>query len=71
MFSDSVAKGFRLVTIPIVIYEFLTVINELLREEKDERRRRLFAILMDRFPQLLRDLEIEVECIKLSSDDVE
>ena len=40
IFETLIDEGYELVTSTIVIYEFLKVIDELIREEKSEERRK-------------------------------
>ncbi len=69
-FLELVERGYKLVTCTIVIYEFLKVIDELIVEEKDSRRKELYMRLKNRFPGLLEDLEIEILDHKIDVSDI-
>jgi len=55
-----VEERYELYVSPIVIYEFIKVLDELIIQEKNEERRRLYQKLKNRLPSLLRDLEVGI-----------
>jgi len=69
-FLKLIEDGYRLVTCTIVVYEFLKVIDELIAEEKDPRRRKLYIKLKNRFPSLLEDLDIEILSHRISAQEI-
>jgi len=69
-FLKLIKSGYKLVTCTIVIYEFLKVIDELIAEEKDPKRKKLYIKLKDRFSDLLESLDIEILSHKLSTHEI-
>lgn len=70
-FLELIEKGYRLVTCIIVIYEFLKVIDELIAVEKKLDRKNLYVGLKERFPILLRELDIDIIAHKFSISDIQ
>ncbi len=60
IFMRLVEERYELYVSPIVIYEFIKVLDELIIQEKNEERRRLYQKLKNRLPSLLRDLEVGI-----------
>jgi len=60
VFEKLIDQGYTLCISPLVIYEFVKVIDELIIEEKNEKRRKLYERLRERLPSLVRDLEVKI-----------
>ena len=71
VFERLIDEGYNLCMSPIVIYEFVKVLDELILEEQSEERRRLYQKLRDRLPSLLRDLEVEILPHELTYEELE
>ncbi len=71
VFEKLIDMGYNLCTSPLIIYEFVKVIDELVIEEKNEERRKLYKRLRRRLPFLLRDLEIEIIPHELTYTELE
>lgn len=71
IFENLIDKGYELVTSTIVIYEFIKVIDELIREEKSEEKKKLYLRIKNRFPKLLKELNVKILSHNLSYKDVE
>jgi len=71
VFEKLIDMGYDLCISPLVIYEFVKVIDELIIEEKNEERKKLYERLKRRLPSLLRDLEIEIIPHELTYTELE
>ena len=71
MFERLVDEGYNLCISPIVIYEFVKVLDELIAEEQNEKRKRLYQKLRSRLPSLLRDLEVKIIPHELTYEELE
>ncbi|MHA1664676.1 MAG: type II toxin-antitoxin system VapC family toxin [Candidatus Njordarchaeales archaeon] len=60
----------QLVTSTIVIYEFIKITEELIFNERNEARKKLYIRLKQRFPILLKELEISVLSHLLKNNDI-
>ena len=67
---DAILNGYKLITNTIVIYEFMSALDERMMEERNEGRRRIYHMLKNRFFQLLRELGIEVCSTELRPEDL-
>ena len=68
---ELIDRNYVLCTSPIVIYEFVKVIDELIIEERNEKRKKLYLRLKERLPALLRELEIKILPHELTHAEVE
>jgi len=71
VFRELIDRNYVLCTSPIVIYEFVKVIDELIIEEQNEKRKKLYLRLKERLPALLRELEIKILPHELAHAEVE
>jgi len=68
-----IEKGNKLVTLDLVVFEFTKVMEEEIDEAKGARRTtrvQLLQHLKERFPKLLKDLEIDLESPAFGLDDL-
>lgn len=71
LFERLVSEGYDLYISPIVIYEFVKVLDELIVREKSEDRRKLYVKLRNRLPSLLRVLDVRILPHELTYDELE
>ena len=71
IFEKLINEGYDLCISPIVIYEFIKVLDELITEEKNEKRKKLYQKLRNRLPSLLKDLEVRIISHELTHEELE
>ena len=66
-FMEIISKGHPLVINNIVVYEVIKVLDELISESNDKKAK-LYKMLKERFPKLLKDLDVEIKCTNLDNE---